>query len=184
MALHRIFSGLLLALLATMASAAERQFKLDGGETLSINAGTDWIQGKLPENSPYGTVTLHGPDSTIWRLTLMPLPPDPTMSGDPGNLRIYVRNLARAIEDSGSQVNEEQIALEGVAMRGFYFKVHDSRPKPKAQVQEQEMGEYVDGYMGALSVNSKVYLFDVLWNKGGEVAAKNALATLKTARIK
>jgi hypothetical protein len=44
-------------------------------------------------------------------------------------------------------------------------------------------GEYTDAYTGALSINSRVYLFEVLWIKSGEVAANTALAALKTVRI-
>ncbi len=62
------------------------------------------------------------------------LPPRPTLAGDTGNLRIYVRN-------------------------------------------------YTDGYTGALSISSRAYLFEVVWNKGGETAANSALAELKTVSI-
>ena len=44
-------------------------------------------------------------------------------------------------------------------------------------------GEYTETYTGALSINSKAYLFEVVWNKGGEAAANTALAALKTVRI-
>jgi len=34
-----------------------------------------------------------------------------------------------------------------------------------------------------LSISSRAYLFEVVWNKGGEGAANAALAALKTVRI-
>jgi hypothetical protein len=37
--------------------------------------------------------------------------------------------------------------------------------------------------VGALSINSRAYLFEVIWNKGGETAANTALAAIKTIRI-
>jgi hypothetical protein len=182
MSIHRVFLGLLLVVFATAAAAADKRFKLEGGDTLSINAGADWVAGDLLQDSPFGTITIHGADKTLWRLTLAPLPPHPTLTGDTGNLRIYVRNMSRAMDNGGVQVNEEQKALEGTSARGFYFKAHDSRPKTKAQIKATG-GDYTDTYTGALSINSKAYLFEVVWNKGGEAAANAALAALKTVRI-
>ena len=182
MSIHRVFLGLLLMVFATAATAADKRFKLEGGDTLSINAGADWVAGDLLQDSPFGTITIHGADKTLWRLTLAPLPPHPTLTGDTGNLRIYVRNMSRAMDNGGVQVNEEQKALEGTNARGFYFKAHDSRPKTKAQIKATG-GDYTDTYTGALSINSKAYLFEVVWNKGGEAAANAALAALKTVRI-
>jgi hypothetical protein len=183
MALRRVFSGLLLALLATMASSAEQRFPLEGGDTLTINAGADWVAGGVMPDSPFGTLTIHGADKTVWRMTLAPLPPHPTLTGDAGNLRIYVRNMSRAIENGGAQVDQEQKTLEGVNARGFYFKAHDARAKTKAQIKASG-GDYTEGYVGALSINSRAYLFEILWNKGGETSASSALAALKTVRIK
>jgi len=174
--------GLLVACFATGASAADKRFKLEGGDTLSINGGADWVTGENPPNSPFGTLMIHGADKTLWRITLAPLPPHPTLTGDTGNLRIYVRNMSRGMENGGVQVNDEQKPLEGVNARGFYFKAHDSRPKTKAQIKSTG-GDYTDTYTGALSINSRAYLFEVVWNKGGETAANTALAALKTVRI-
>jgi hypothetical protein len=182
MSQRRMFFGLLLAGLATIASADARRFKLEGGDTLSINGGADWVVGDLLPESPFGTLTIHGADKTLWRLTLAPLPPHPTLTGDTGNLRIYVRNMSRGMDNGGVQVDEEQKALEGTNARGFYFKAHDSRPKTKAQIKATG-GAYTDTYTGALSINSRAYLFEVVWNKGGETAANAALAALKTVRI-
>jgi len=84
--------------------------------------------------------------------------------------------------EGGVQVDEEQKAIEGVNARGFYFKAHDLRPKTKAQIKTAG-GHYTDTYTGALSINSKAYLFEVVWNKGGEAAANSALAALKTVRV-
>jgi hypothetical protein len=177
-----IFLGILLAIASVTASADNKRFKLEGGDTLSINGGADWIAGELLQDSPFGTLTIHGPDKALWRLTLAPLPPHPTLTGDTGNLRIYVRNMARAMDNGGVQVDEEQKPLDGANARGFYFKAHDSRPKTKQQIKATG-GEYTDTYTGALSINSKAYLFEVVWNKGGEAAANAALAALKTVRI-
>jgi hypothetical protein len=182
MSFRGIFLGLLLAGIAVTASAADRSFKLEGGNTLRINGGADWTVGDQLVDSPFGTITLHGPDKTLWRLTLAPLPPHPTLTGDTGNLRIYVRNMSRGMDNGGVQVNEEQKAIEGVNARGFYFRAHDSRPKTKQQIKATG-GDYTDAYTGALSINSKAYLFEVVWNKGGEAAANTALAALKTVRI-
>ena len=182
MLLRRITLGLMVACLATMASAADKRFKLEGGDTLSIKGGEDWIAGELLQDSPFGTLTIHGPDKTLWRLTLAPLPPHPTLTGDTGNLRIYVRNMARSLDYGGVQVDEEQKPLDGANAHGFYFQAHDSRKKTKQQIKATG-GEYTDTYTGALSISSRAYLFEVVWIKGGETAANNALAALKTVRI-
>ena len=182
MSIRRVVFGVLLAACAVTATAADKRFKLEGGDTLSINAGADWIVGEILPESPFGTLTLHGADKNLWRLTLAPLPPHPTLTGDTGNLRIYVRNMSRAMDNGGVQVDEEQKTLEGSSARGFYFKAHDSRPKTKVQIKATG-GDYSDTYTGALSISSRAYLFEVVWNKGGEAAANAALAALKTVRI-
>ena len=182
MSQRRMFCGLLMAMLATIASAADQRFKMEGGDTFVINAGPDWVVGDVVPESLFGTLTLHGTDKTLWRLTVSPLPPHPTLTGDTGNLRIYVRGMSRGLENSGAQVDAEQKTLDGANARGFYFKARDTRPKTKAQIR-QTGGNYTDTYVGALSISSRAYLFEVVWNKGGEAAANAALAALKTARI-
>jgi hypothetical protein len=99
--------GLVLATFAVSAGAADKQFKLDGGDTLSIKGGDDWVKGDVYEKAPFGTITIHGTDKAQWRMTLAPLPPHPTLTGDTGNLRIYVRNMARAMENDGAQVTDD-----------------------------------------------------------------------------
>ena len=182
MSLRGIFLGLWLAAFAVSASAADKRFKMEGGDTLVIKAGDDWVAGDQMADSPFGTFTIHGPDKTQWRLTLAPLPPHPTLTGDTGNLRIYVRNMARAMDNGGVQVDEEQKTIEGANARGFYFKAHDSRKKTRQQIKSSG-GEYTDAYTGALSINSRAYLFEVVWNAGSESAANAALAAIKTIRI-
>ena len=182
MSFRGLLMVLLLAIVAPTASAADKRFKMEGGDTLVINAGSDWVAGEVVPESLFGTLTLHGTDKTLWRLTISPLPPHPTLTGDTGNLRMYVRTMSRGLEDSGAQVDGEQKTLEGANARGFYFKARDTRPKTKAQIK-QTGGEYTDVYLGALSISSRAYLFEVVWNKGGETAANAALAALKTVRI-
>jgi len=182
MSLRGMFMGLLLAAFAGSAGAADKSFKMEGGDTLRIKGGEDWVVGDQIPESPFGTITLHGADKTKWRLTIAPLPPHPTLTGDTGNLRIYVRNMARAADNDGAQVNEEQKSIEGANARGFYFKARDARKKTKQQIKAAG-GDYTDAYVGALSINSRAYLFEVIWNEGGEVGANAALAAIKTIRI-
>ncbi|HEV7606791.1 MAG TPA: hypothetical protein VGO61_05610 [Steroidobacteraceae bacterium] len=182
MSLRRMLLGLLVTGFFTVASAADKQVTLEGGDTLTMRWGADWVVGDTPPQSPFGTLTIHGADAAQWRLTLAPLPPHPTLTGDVGNLRIYVRNMSRGLENGGVDVDQEQKSLEGNAARGFYFKARDVRPKTKAQIKAVG-GDYTDTYTGALSINSRAYLFEVVWTKGGETAANAALAALKTVRI-
>ena len=182
MAFRGFLMALLLAIVAPTAPAADKRFKMEGGDTLVINAGADWVVGEVVPESLFGTLTLHGSDKALWRLTIAPLPPHPTLTGDTGNLRIYVRNMSRGLENGGVQVEQEQKALDGATARGFYFKARDTRPKTKAQIK-QTGGDFTDTYTGALSISSRAYLFEVVWNKGGETAANAALAALKTVRI-
>jgi hypothetical protein len=182
MTLRRIFLGFMLASFATAASAADKQVTLQGGDKLTMRWGTDWVVGETPPNALFGTMTVRGAAPSLWRLTLSPLPPHPTLTGDVGNLRIYVRNMSRGLENGGVDVDQEQRTLEGSGVSGFYFKARDVRPKTKAQIKAVG-GEYTDTYTGALSINSRAYLFEVVWSKGGETAANAALAALKTVRI-
>ena len=45
MSLRGIFLSLLLAVFAVSASAADKRFKMEGGNTLSIKGGDDWVAG-------------------------------------------------------------------------------------------------------------------------------------------
>jgi hypothetical protein len=40
-----------------------------------------------------------------------------------------------------------------------------------------------DIYAGPLSISSRAYVFQILWNAGGETAANAALAAMRTVRI-
>lgn len=170
-----ILCGVLpLAVAADKPAAAEKRFALPGGQTLVIKWSAGWADIAVPVGAPVGTVTFGGPDASKMRVMLVPLPPDPNFTGDPGNLRILARNLARELEDSGGEVNHEQQALEGPNMRGFYVKGIDHKPKP---------GEFSFIYAGPLVISAKPYVFQILWNAGGEAPANAALAALKTVRI-
>lgn len=180
------FRSWLLALVCSLAVdatlAADKRIPMDTGDSFVIQWGADWEVGAPLPKAPQGTVTIHGPDSKLWRMTFAPLPLHPTLTGDTGNLRIYVRTLARGLENGGAQVDSEHKEIAGAQCRGFYFGVHDSRKKTRTQI-EQIGGVYTDGWTGALSLSSRAYLFEVVWNEGGEAAAKAALAAVKTARI-
>ena len=182
MTLRSWWLTLAFALMASSAGAADKRVPMDTGNTFVINWGADWEVGSSLPKAPPGTVTIHGPDSKLWRLTFAPLPLHPTLTGDTGNLRIYVRTLARGLENGGAEVDSEHKEIAGGQCRGFYFGVRDLRKKTKAQI-EQIGGAYTHGWTGALSLSSRAYLFEAVWNEGGEAAAKAALAAVKTARI-
>jgi len=172
--------GLILCSVAPLALAAdkpappEKRFALPGGETLVMKWTAGWADIAAPAGSPAGTVTFSGPDPSKMRVMLVPLPPDPNFTGDAGNLRILARNMARELENSGGEVDHEQKPLEGTNVRGFYVKGVDHNPKP---------GEFTFIYAGPLAIGSRPYVFQVLWNQGGEAAANNALTALKSVRI-
>jgi hypothetical protein len=159
--------------------AADKKITVATGDSYLIRWQDGWIIGTVPPNSPAGAVVFHGADSKKWRVMVSPLPPHPTLTGDVGNLRIYVRNMARGMENAGVEVGQEQSAFEGVSARGFYVKAHD--PNPKAHVKNKQ-DPYSDGYTGAVSLDSKPYVFEVAWNAGSEADANAAFAALKTIR--
>jgi hypothetical protein len=183
MATRAIFCSLLLMSLVTASSAADKRVTLDTGDIVTIKWGADWVVGTAQRQAPAGTFTVNGVDAAAWRMTIAPLPSNPTLTGDVGNLRIYVRMLARGMENGGAEVDPEQKPLDGANAHGFYFKARDTRPKTKAQIK-QEGGAFTDGFTGALSINSRAYLFEVVWNKGGESAANAALAALETVSVR
>jgi hypothetical protein len=182
MATRAMLCSLLLVSLATVSSAADKRVTLNTGDTVTINWGADWVVGTAPPEAPAGTFTVSGADAASWRMTIAPLPANPTLTGDVGNLRIYVRMLARGMENGGADVDSEQKQIDGANAHGFYFKVRDARPKTKAQIRQQG-GAFTDGFTGALSINSRAYLFEVVWIKGGESAAAVALAALRSVSI-
>ena len=63
---------------------------------------------------------------------------------------------------------------------------HDSLAVDLTQlsgVLEYEPGEFTFIYAGPLSIDKRAYIFQILWNAGGEASASNALAALKSVRI-
>ena len=172
--------GLILCGVAPFVDAAdkpapgEKRFALPAGQTMVIRWSAGWADIAVPPGTPAGTVAFSGPDASKMRVMLVPMPPDPNFTGDTGNLRILARNIARELEESGGEVDHEQKPIEGANVRGFYVKGIDHKPKP---------GEFSFIYAGPLSIGMRPYVFQILWNAGGEAAANNALAALKTVRI-
>lgn len=176
--------GLIAAAGLFMGSAhgADLKVPMPDGQTLTIRAGADWTVGKPAADAPEGSVALTGPDATKWRLTVAPLPPHPTFTGDVGNLRIYVRGMARAAEDSGASVDSEHRTLNGQGVSGFYVQARDTRKKTKSQIAKS--GDFTDAYFGAVNVDNVPYLFEIVWIAGGEKSAQAALSSIRNIRIR
>ena len=168
-----------LSLGAGACLAADKRITVNTGETFVVNWRDGWTVGTAPPEAPEGTLVFHGPDSKNWRVVVAPLPPHPTLTGDVGNLRIYLRTMARGLENSGVEVEQEQKSFDGTHARGFYVKAHD--PNPKAHVKGKD-NPYSDGFTGAVSLGSKPYVFEVTWNPGSEADANAAFSALKTLR--
>ncbi len=175
----RAVLGTALFLGADLVQAADKRITVDTGDTFVIAWRDGWQVGTAPPQSPPGVLVFHGGDPKKWRVVVAPLPPHPTLTGDIGNLRMYLRSMGRAMENAGVEVGQEQKPFDGVSVRGFYVKVHD--PNPKAHVKGKDE-PYSDGYTGAVSLGAKPYLFEVTWNTGGEAEANAAFAALKTLR--
>lgn len=182
MLVRRLLLGAMVAALTLPALAADRRVPTDEGENFTFRSwGADWVVGEPIKEAPAGTITIHGPDAKLWRLTLAPLPPHPSLTGDVGNLRMYVRMMARGIEETGATVSPEQKPISGTSS-GFYFKVRYTASKTKKQVRLQG-GDYAEGYTGALTISGRPYLFEVLWNASGEPAGNVALSAMKGLSI-
>jgi len=164
---------------ATPGVAADKRITVNTGDTFVVSWRDGWTVGTPPAEAPDGTLMFHGGDSKKWRVVFAPLPPHPTLTGDIGNLRIYLRTIARGLENGGLQVEQEQKSFDGSQARGFYVKAHDSNPKAHTKGKDDP---YSDGYTGAVSLGTKPYLFTVTWNSGSEADADAAFAALKTLR--
>lgn len=183
MRFHRkVFAGAAaLALGVASALAADKPLQVNG-DTLLISWKDGWSIGATPpQPSLAGAVTIHSGDPKKWRAIIAPLPPNPTLTGDVGNLRIYVRNMARGMENGGVDVDHEQKSIDGSVAHGFYIKAHD--PNPKLHVKGKD-DPFSDGYTGALNIGGKPFLFEVVWNAGAEADANAALAAMKTLRLR
>jgi hypothetical protein len=163
------------------AHAADLRVPMPGGQTLTIRADAGWVLAKNAGDAPEGAVSLTGADAAKWRITIAPLPPHPTLTGDTGNLRIYVRNMARGLENGGANVEEEHRTLQGQGVSGFYVQARDTRKKTKAQIAKN--GDYTDTFVGAVTHGGKPWLFEIVWVSGGEESAQAALAAVRTMRI-
>jgi len=168
-----------LLLAAGAGLAADKRITVDTGETFVVSWRDGWTVGSPPPEAPEGTLVFHGGDSKKWRVVVAPLPPHPTLTGDIGNLRIYLRTMARGMENSGISVEQEHKSFDGTQARGFYVRAHDSNPKAHVKGKDDP---YTDGYTGAVSLASRPYLFEVTWNPGSEADANAAFAALKTLR--
>lgn len=182
MILRALLLTTLLATLAGAAIAADRRVTLDTGDVFTISWGEDWVVGTNPPASLPGAITIHGPDDTLWRIGVTPLPPHPSLTADPGNLSMYMRMAARGMEQSGIEVEAGHKSIESRSVSGIYVKVYDGHKKTKAEIRKAG-GDFKNGYVGALSIGGRPYLFEVLWNAGGEAAANKALGAIKTIRI-
>jgi hypothetical protein len=194
-AVRKVLPGVLLALLAANAAAADKRIPLSGGEAMSISWNPEWVVGEPEDNDPDGTVHFNGGNRDLWTVSIAPLPQHPSLTGDTGNLRIYVRTMVRALENGNVTVDHEQRSLDGGAAKGFYVKAHDvkaaalaeskggaSPNKPKTS-NKPKPRDYSDGYVGAISIGGRPYVFEVLWNAGGEKPASAALNALRSLRI-
>jgi hypothetical protein len=192
---RRIFWGVFLASLSVVAPAADKRIPLHGGEAMLISWNAEWVVGEAEDKDPDGTVHFHGANRDLWTVSIAPLPLHPSMTGDTGNLRIYVRTMVRALENGNVTVDHEQRTLDGGSTKGFYVKAHDvkaaalaeskgggSPNKPKASGKPKPR-DFADGYIGAISIGGRPYVFEVLWNAGGEKPANAALNALRTVRI-
>jgi hypothetical protein len=184
--MRKILCGLLLVALSAGVTAADKRIPLPAGEAMIIGWNPAWVVAELDDDDPVGTVRFNGGNREQWAVAIQPLPPHPSLTADTGNLRIYVRNMARALENANIGVDAEQRVLEGGNAKGFYVKAHDiksqSRQKPNAKSKPKEPN-YSDGYVGAISVGGRPYVFEVLWNTGGEKPAEAALAAMRSVRI-
>lgn len=172
-----------LLLITSASMAADKSITMDTGDVVTLDWGADWIVGTNPPDSPPGTLTIHGPDAASWRIIVGPLPPHPTLTADAGNLRMYVRWMARGLENSGASVDEEPKPFQGRVAKGLYFKAHDGRKKTKAQIRKVG-GDFTEAFVGAMNVGSRPYVFEVNWIQGGEAAANKAFASVKNLKVK
>src|SRR6185503_4952140 len=134
-------------LATTSAFAADRRITVNTGETFVVNWRDSWAVGTAPPEAPEGTLVFHGGDSRKWRVVVAPLPPHPTLTGDIGNLRIYLRNMSRMMENGGLDVEQEQKSFDGTQARGFYVKAHVLNAKAPTKKKDDP---YSDGYTGAV----------------------------------
>jgi glucose dehydrogenase len=194
--MRRILAGMVLSGLASVAVAADKRIPLPGGETMVIGWNPAWVVGELDDDDAHGSVTFNGGDRKVWSVMISPLPPHPTLTGDTGNLRIYVRGMVRALEFGGVTVDPEHKTIEGGTTKGFYVRAHDVKANAVAQTKSDHPSEvktkstnkpkgidYAHGYVGAISANGRPFVFEVLWNAGGEQPAQGALAAMRTVRI-
>lgn len=194
MDMRTILPGLIVALLAATAAAADKRVSLPGGEAMVIGWNPAWVVADPESVDPQGTVRFNGGDRVLWEVSVAPMPPHPSMTADTGNLRIYVRSMVRMLEQGNVIVDHEQRTLEGVS-KGFYVKARDVKAaalqrtggatgaNSAAANGKPKTPDYANGYFGALSVSGRAYVFEVLWNAGGEKSAEAALAAMRTLRI-
>jgi hypothetical protein len=189
--------GLLLAV-GSLAAAADQRIPLPGGEVMTLPWDPSWAVAPNEDKDPHGTVRFNNGSRGLWEVSLAPLPPHPSLTADTGNLRIYLRSMIRLLENGGVTVEQEHRNFEGGTAKGFYVRAHDVKAAalretksgtsnnagiPTKSTNKPKPLDYSDGYVGAISIGGRPYVFEVLWNAGGEKPASAALTALRSVRI-
>lgn len=162
-----------LAVSADKTAFAEKRFALPAGGSLVMKWASGWAGIAPPPSVPAGTVSFSGPDASRMRVLLMPVPTEAGFTSEFESLRTLTSNVARELATSG-EVDKLHRTIEGPNMRGLYVKGVDLPPKP---------GEFSFIYSGAIAIDARPFVFQILWNAGGEANAEAALVALKTVRI-
>jgi hypothetical protein len=99
----------------------------------------------------------------------------PPGSSEQGKLRaVTLRMAGELAKQPNSEVSKEPTSFEGATAHGHYVTGVDHAPKPD---------EYKFIYSGFVGTGDQPFMFNIVWNDGGEASAKAMLESVKGLRI-
>jgi hypothetical protein len=179
--MQRIAGGLVVAAIAVGAmaadrpAAAERKFPLEDGGQVVLQWHEGWSVTAPPPNSPPGSVAFQQADGTKMRAVLIPMIGMREGTSEHANLRVVTLRMASELaKQPNSEVSKEPVSFEGPYAHGHYVTGIDRQPKPN---------EYSFIHSGFVGVGKESFMFNVVWNEGGDASAKALLEAVKGMRV-
>jgi hypothetical protein len=155
---------------ALAADKATRTYPVGKFGAISITVDSTWRETP-PAPNALPTFTWDSQVPGIFEMLMTPIPVAAGKVQSDADVRALVEKSASEMAPQSQEKKLPLTPIAGPEARGYFFHATDPNPKP---------GEFRYVYQGAVAVGNMLATFTVLYNAGGEVDAKSALASLQT----
>jgi hypothetical protein len=153
---------------AVAADKATHTYSVGKHGSISLPVDGAWRETPPAPNAP--TITWDSATPGKFELLITPIPVAAGKTQSDADVRTLVDKSAREMAPQSQEKNLPLSPLAGVEAKGYMFHATDPNPKP---------GEFKYLYQGAVAVGNVLATFTVLYNNGGEVDARSALASVQ-----